>query len=408
MISEGLEKIRSSKHPPKIMVVDDEEMVTKTLATYLQLETDYDVLTFQSPAEALERLKEHPVDLIISDFLMPEMDGLEFLTEAKRLYPEVARILLTGYADKENAIKAINDVGLYQYIEKPWDNDRLRLIIRNGLTTKNLKEVLNEKIRELDNVLLERDQLFEHNEMLKSELMLARNVQESLLPQALPDMNGLSMVAKYLPALEIGGDFYDAMPLANGKTAVMIADVTGHGIQAALITVLLKAALAEFKDQNVQPGEILTLMNKVLYEVLPENLYVAALIAVIEPDTATCRIVNGGIPNPYHLKHRDGTVERIPASGLLLGIASEADYQRGEEVVLHLEKNDKLIFYTDGLSEVPDPHDNRFEVQIKDVLQESRKQHSTNILEHLLQSAREFSKDEHTWDDVTIVGIEHR
>lgn len=390
------------------MVVDDEAMVTQTLATYLQLETDYDVLEFQSPSEALQRLKEEPVDLIISDFLMPEMDGLEFLTEAKRLYPDVARILLTGYADKENAIKAINEVGLYQYIEKPWDNERLRLIIRNGLTTKNLREVINEKIRELDRVLLERDQLFEHNEMLKSELMLARKVQESLLPHALPDMNGLSMVAKYVPVLEIGGDFYDVVPLANGKIAVMIADVTGHGIQAALITVLLKAVLGEFKDSNVPPGEIMMLMNRVLYEVLPENLYVAALVAVIEPENATCRIVNGGIPNPYHLKQAQGAVERIPASGLLLGIADEADYQLSDEVVLHLEKHDKLIFYTDGLSEVPDPNDNRFEIRIKDVLQQSESKSSGKILDDLLRSAKEFSKDDHKWDDVTIVGIEHR
>jgi DNA-binding NtrC family response regulator len=87
---------------------------------------------------------------VISDYLMPEMDGISFLAEIRKLKPEVPRIILTGYADKENAIKGINEVGLYQYIEKPWDNDDLRLIIRNGLEKKQLVEKLQEKINEIN------------------------------------------------------------------------------------------------------------------------------------------------------------------------------------------------------------------------------------------------------------------
>jgi DNA-binding NtrC family response regulator len=88
--------------------------------------------------------------LVISDYLMPEMDGITFLSRVKEKYPHAPRILLTGYADKENAIKAINDVGLYQYIEKPWNNDDLHLIIRNGLEKTILLKRLEEKIREVE------------------------------------------------------------------------------------------------------------------------------------------------------------------------------------------------------------------------------------------------------------------
>jgi response regulator RpfG family c-di-GMP phosphodiesterase len=90
------------------------------------------------------------VDLVISDYLMPEMDGITFLAKVKEKLPIVPRILLTGYADKENAIKAINNVGLYQYIEKPWDNEDLKLIIRNGLEKTILLQQLEEKIREAE------------------------------------------------------------------------------------------------------------------------------------------------------------------------------------------------------------------------------------------------------------------
>ncbi|MBC8228532.1 response regulator, partial [bacterium] len=111
-----------------ILLVDDEEMVTTSISTLLMLETDYDVLTFNSPGKALEEIQNEEIDLVISDYLMPgEMNGIEFLLEMKEVQPDAIRILLTAYADKENAIKAINEVGLYQYVEKPWDNDALLL-----------------------------------------------------------------------------------------------------------------------------------------------------------------------------------------------------------------------------------------------------------------------------------------
>ncbi len=133
-----------------VLIVDDEEMVLTSLSTYLTLETDYEVATFTSAGEALAYARDHELDLVISDFLMPEMDGIAFLSQVRDMKPEVPRVILTGYADKENAIKAINEVGLYQYIEKPWDNDDLRLIIRNGIEKKKLMEKLQSKVREIN------------------------------------------------------------------------------------------------------------------------------------------------------------------------------------------------------------------------------------------------------------------
>lgn len=138
------------KDIPTIVIVDDEEMVLKSLNSFLSLETNYDVKTFVSPQEALEFIKENDIDLVVSDYLMPDMDGLTFLELVKNERPEVPRIILTGYADKENAIKAINDVGLFQYIEKPWDNDDLLIIFRNGLNKNLLLKKLQAKIQEIN------------------------------------------------------------------------------------------------------------------------------------------------------------------------------------------------------------------------------------------------------------------
>src|SRR5213083_758138 len=125
---------------PVILLVDDEEMIISSIKSFLSIETDYRLLTYTSPIKALEDLdtKIKKVDLVVSDYLMPEMDGISFLAEVKKRFPLVPRILLTGYADKENAIKAINNVGLYQYIEKPWDNEHLLMVVKNGIDKRLL------------------------------------------------------------------------------------------------------------------------------------------------------------------------------------------------------------------------------------------------------------------------------
>lgn len=139
----------TSRETPVIAIVDDEEMVLTSLRSFLLLETDYEVETFSSPQTAVSALRDKPVDLVISDYLMPGMNGIEFLLEVKRLHPFATRILLTGYADKENAIKAINEVGLYQYVEKPWNNADLKITIQNGLERRFLMEKLEQKIQEV-------------------------------------------------------------------------------------------------------------------------------------------------------------------------------------------------------------------------------------------------------------------
>lgn len=146
-----------------IMVVDDEKMITTTLSTMFKLMLKENVITFNDVDQALacDDLENNRVDLIISDFMMPKMNGLEFLKNVREKSPGTVTILLTGYADKENAIRSINEIGLYYYLEKPWDNNDLITVVKNGLEKKELEDDLHEKYIELENSNHEITRLYE-------------------------------------------------------------------------------------------------------------------------------------------------------------------------------------------------------------------------------------------------------
>jgi DNA-binding NtrC family response regulator len=132
-----------------VLLLDDDREIIASISSLLALETDYKLLTFTSASKAAEAIETHKIDLAIVDYLMPgAMDGIEFLIALRKKQPYSIRMILTAYADKENAIKAINEVGLYKYLEKPWDSDDLLRIIREGLEKRALLQQLTDQLGE--------------------------------------------------------------------------------------------------------------------------------------------------------------------------------------------------------------------------------------------------------------------
>lgn len=141
--------MESNGEIPTVVLVDDEEMVITSVRAYLALETDYRVEGFTDPEEAARFVNGHEYEVIVSDYLMPKMTGIQLLRQAKEAAPEASRILLTGHADKQSAIDAINEVALFQYIEKPWDNTQLLLAIQGGIERARLLRDLRDRMAEL-------------------------------------------------------------------------------------------------------------------------------------------------------------------------------------------------------------------------------------------------------------------
>ncbi|HDS01144.1 MAG TPA: response regulator, partial [candidate division Zixibacteria bacterium] len=329
-----------------------------------------------------------------------------FLSAVREMYPDLPRILLTGYADKENAIKAINEVSLFQYLEKPWDNEQLKLVLKNAIESKSLREHLHMKIKELDEVLRHRDELFEHNNMIARELKLARKLQQALLPRKLPQIDGVKFETYCKPAIEIGGDFYDIIPMQDGCWSVLVADATGHGIQAALSTALLKFAFVSFAGGNHQPSQILSGMNEILEKGLPEELYVAALVARIDPGKREITISNGGLTYPYLIRKQENKSELVASNGMMLGFIRPEMYKPGPDKAVMLDPGNSLILYTDGLTEAVNKDGDFFESKnLPEVLKKLGSSACGEIINGLAESLGDFNGGVYS-DDVTLFGIE--
>ncbi|MFC1607146.1 ATP-binding protein [Candidatus Latescibacterota bacterium] len=143
-----------------ILILDDEASVVEVIRDLVEFETDYHVIPSTDPRKALKLLDENEINVILTDFLMPGMNGIEFLIEAKKNEKSLVStmIMLTGYADKENAIRAINEVGIYHYIEKPWDNDELLITINNAVERGDLITELRKEYQEIQRINIELQQ----------------------------------------------------------------------------------------------------------------------------------------------------------------------------------------------------------------------------------------------------------
>ena len=215
-----------------ILILDDEPSVVKGIQDLIEFETDYHVIPATSPYEALELFNKNDVHVILTDFLMPGMNGIEFLIEAKKKEKSLitTMIILTGYADKENAIKAINEVGIYQYIEKPWDNDELLIILKNAVERGDLLTELRRKYKEIREAYIGTIYRLATTSEMFEEDTFSHVLRISLVSQKLAELSG-----------------EDEEYCHNIKYASMMHDVGKIGVPKELLTKRGKLNPAEYE-----------------------------------------------------------------------------------------------------------------------------------------------------------------
>jgi phosphoserine phosphatase RsbU/P len=180
---------------------------------------------------------------------------------------------------------------------------------------------------------------------IEDELKVARELQFSILPPAVPEVHGLRIAVAYRPMTAVGGDFYEFIPIDEKRVGFLVADVTGHGVPAALIASMIKVAMQSVLTCADEPREVLRGLNRILYELLRDQLVSAAYLWL---DTGNSKALYSAAGHPPLLLWREGKLERIQSNGLLFGVIPEADYPVSD---LSIHSGDRFLLYTDGVTE---------------------------------------------------------
>jgi sigma-B regulation protein RsbU (phosphoserine phosphatase) len=320
---------------PQILIVDDDAASRKLLARMLSA-NGYICHEDDNGADALKRVQEEQPAVLLLDFKMPGMDGAEALRRLRAdPNPAVAQIpviMLTGHG--ENEVTCLN-AGADDFVIKPINAEVLRARIETQLRLHSLRTQLQHQNQELE--------AWRRN--LERDLAAARLTQQALIPQKPPTLPGWEIAACYRPVIEVGGDIYGWLPIKNGRWLFWIADATGHGASAALMTTLAKLLFHHGQAEHDRPTAIMEAVNNDLRGIFAGRSFMSAMCVTLDIENGKASVVGAGHPPLLITRFGRGT-EAIGSSAPPLGLVERSEFT---ETVLELNPGDAFTLYTDGL-----------------------------------------------------------
>jgi len=327
------EPLRSSKETSslRILVGDDQVDVLEALRLLLKGE-GYQSELVDSPQALLRAARSKPFDLILMDLNYARdttsgEEGLDLLSNLEAQDNAAPVIVMTAWSNVELAVEAMRR-GACDFVQKPWDNARLLGAIR-----KQAGEAF-ERVRT--------------ERRVKSELEIARNVQQKLFPNQTRRLASIDYAGQCVPASEVSGDYYDFLDIGTDGLGFVLADVSGKGVAAALLMANLQACFRSQSQESIaQPALMLRSVNKLFYESTPTEHYATLFFGTYDDRTRRLRYANCGHLPPFLLR-ADGTVERLASTATVLGIFSKWNC---EERTVDLHPGDTLVLFSDGVTE---------------------------------------------------------
>jgi phosphoserine phosphatase RsbU/P len=319
----------------QILIVDDDATSRRLLAKMLS-SAGYVCRETDNATDALRRVEEEQPAVLLLDFQMPGMDGAEALRRLRaHPNPAIAQlpvIMLTGHGESEVAcLKA----GADDFVIKPINAEVLRARIGTQLRLHSLRVQLQHQNQELE--------AWRRN--LERDLAAARLTQQSLIPQEPPKLPGWEIAACYRPVIEVGGDIYGWLPIKDNRWLFWIADATGHGASAALMTTLAKLLFHHGHEQRRQPVAIMEAVNNDLRGIFGGRSFMSAMCVALDPNSGRASVVGAGHPPLLVTRFGRGT-EAIASSAPPLGLVDQSQFT---ETTLELNPGDAFTLYTDGL-----------------------------------------------------------
>jgi sigma-B regulation protein RsbU (phosphoserine phosphatase) len=315
--------------PARILVVDDEPGMLRAVERVLSEE--HHVVGTRLSREALAVAEDLQPDLAIVDIRMPDLDGFELMAKLKARFPGIDVILMTGSVDDldEKLVKAIRSPAFY-FIQKPFDREVLRTLVERCVELRWRREEHQQNLKRLE-----------------AELAQARAFQQSLLPDRQAVLNRVAICCHYTPSTALGGDLCDYAPAAVGRTALLVADVSGHGVSAAMLTGIVKSAFQASHTDGFEPAAVAQRISVALAAFSPER-FVTLVAALLSPDERQLRYVNAGHP-PALLWGSGRAPQWLESTGPLISPAFAIPQWNAETV--QIREGDHLLLYTDGVSE---------------------------------------------------------
>ena len=325
-----------------ILVVDDDLDILELLR--MNLEPDgYEIRTASDGKQAVETATLDPPDLILLDVMMPHKDGFQVIEELKNIEETktVPVILLTARGQTEDKVQGL-DAGADDYITKPFDLREVTARVKAVLGRTRPIKYMNPLMRAMGSGFNEAGV-----QQLAGHLQAAAAIQKKLLPEQAPSFQGFDIGILLQSSTSVSGDFYDFISLSETRVGIVLGDVKGNGIPAALLMVMIRTALRLLCREADDPASILKRINDLVVRDTDATLFATMIYGVMDTVTSTFTYSNGGHCYPLHRK-RTGVIDVLKTGSMLVGAFEEATFASNTCL---LAPGDIVVFYTDGITE---------------------------------------------------------
>jgi serine phosphatase RsbU (regulator of sigma subunit) len=371
----------------RVLIADDQRHVLDALEMLLGV-SGFAIETVTNPRSVLPALETEQFDAVLMDLNYTRdttggSEGLELVSQIRCIDAVLPVVVMTAWSSVDLAVEAMRR-GASDFVQKPWDNQELLQKLRGQVSIAKAQRRVQR--------------------MRAEELLEAREIQNGLLPKALPEIAGYEIAGTTQQLRFVGGDYYNAARISDRHTALCIADVAGKGMPAALLMSSMQAALQPLISQNLAPRELCQRLNRILCDVTPVRKFISLFYGVLDNVDHRLTYCNAG-HNPPLLIRADGTSAELGTTGAVLGQFPHWSYEQDDR---QLERGDTLLLFTDGLVEACDAKENAFGEE--NVLRTARANYGLGA-EDLMQALLHASSRHcggHFQDDASLMVLQRR
>ena len=370
----------------RLMVVDDSKFMAMVLANLLK-KNGYNVKYYLSASDALKDLEDFSPHMILSDYMMPDIDGFEFcrIIKNNEKTKDIKFILITALDSVDAKVKCF-DVGADDYIVKPFNNQEVLARVKTHISIKQLQDDLKDAL-----------------DTINKELDIVGKIQKSLLPKQNPQVDNIFFETYYNTYSKSGGDYFDFIDIDENHLGILIVDVSGHGTSSTVIMAILKVLFTKIFHSEPSPANVLNQLNDEMLNLMKIDKFATVFYGVLNKNTMELTYSNAAHPAPLIVKKTDKTFREINwINGMPVGILPFAtgSYKNGS---FTLNLGERVVLYTDGIIEARKESKNIFgEKRFKDLILDTINLNLKEAKDKIIDEVLTFAGNQFN-DDITLL-----